>query len=239
MPHVIVCTAQFNWSFIILCCAHKHMCDYLATISFHWLFELNNLLLHSVSTSSKVSLSVRTLLLLLFCMIILVGIRATAIRNTQTHIRHSHTHRRFKNDVFAKWWNKFVGKITPHIVCSNPYVWTQNNILRACVRANTNEWKCKGIQLLFHPFSWCLSIILLLCAGFFECHIYYSLFAVIILCSSTPTPTPTAIVEERMCDVFNMSIKILIFLLLLLLHMQILKDTFLGISFFGIIWIFF
>lgn len=181
MPHVIVCTAQFNWSFIILCCAHKHMCDYLATISFHWLFELNNLLLHSVSTSSKVSLSVRTLLLLLFYMIILVGIRATAIRNTQTHIRHSHTHRRFKNDVFAKWWNKFVGKITPHIVCSNPYVWiwTQNNILRACVRTCEYQWmEMEGNSIIISSFQ-----LVSLYYSSFVCGLFWMSHILFILCS--------------------------------------------------------
>lgn len=60
---------------------------------------------------------------------------------------------------------------------------------------------------------------------------YCFLFAVIIVCSSTPTPA--TIVEKRMRDVLNMSIKILIFLLLLLLlHMQIPKDTFFGIILF-------
>lgn len=119
-------------------------------------------------TSSHMNKVSQSFALLLFCMLFLVGIRATTIWNTQTLNRQAHT--LFKIDVFAKRWNIFcanvdVGKNTPHNVCSHPYVWTHNNILRVyacvrtCVRANTNEWK--GIQL-YYPFSWFSFIMMIL-----------------------------------------------------------------------------
>lgn len=125
-------------------------------------------------------------------------------------------------------WMKSVVKITPHIVCSNPYVWTANNILRAYVQTAWNGMEFNYYSIL----SAGMSSLLLFCARcFWMSHSIFYLYWDIVFITCVHQHQQQC--QRNECNAFNMSIKILIFLLLL--HMRIPKVRYL----FGIIWIFF